>query len=252
MKTYHYTYISFDENGNKYHGVRSCKSITPWEDSYLGSFEDKNFVPIGKFVQKIFSCRRTAERFESWFHKTNDVANSPNWVNQINAPCGWSEKCVENSIKPRMGKRPCINSSGDIKLFVKCERDWQIYRRNHDAGKKWWTNKLTGKKIKAFEDPGPDWEQMGNNTTGTKWWINKITGKRKRSKVCPGENWTNVNARNKTKATSGKIWVIELLSNKRILIEKELFDKKLHKKSGPNANKTWQKDPETGKRIYSS
>lgn len=252
MNQYHYTYISFDEAGRRYHGVRSCVNITPWEDPYLGSFEDKSFVPIGKFVQKTFSCRRTAERFESWFQKTNDVAKDPKWVNQINAPCGWSEKCVENSLKSRAGKKLCINSNGDIKFFIKCEKEWKMYRRDHDAGKKWWTNKLTGKKIKSFERPGNEWDQKGNNTSGTKWWRHEITGTRKRSRECPGEGWTNKNARNKTKGTKDKVWVIEIESGQKMLINKEYFDIKKHKKTGPNANKSWHKDPITGRRIYSS
>lgn len=251
MKTFHYTYISFDESGRRYHGVRSCHGVTPWEDEYMGSYKDQTFQPIGKHVQKTFSCRRTAERFESWFQVTADVAGSSEWVNQINAPCGWSEKCATNSVEARMGKTICINSEGKIKFMAKCKSDWKPYRRDHDKGKTWWTNKSTGKKMKAFECPGEEWIKAGNNTTGTKWWRHEVTGERKRSKECPGEGWTNKNARNETKGSKGKLWAELRETGEKVMIDASEFDPATHKKSGPNANKSWRKDPVTGKRIYS-
>jgi hypothetical protein len=250
---YHYTYISFDINGNKYHGVRTSRGKTPWEDGYLGSFEDKTFEPIGKFVQRIFSKRRTAEYFEAWFHRKYDVANSAKWINQINSPCGWGELCVVNSIKTRKGKKMCVNiNTGERKFLEKCEKEWTTFKRSHDKGKKWWKHKITGKLCKAFDCPGGDWEQKGNNTTGTKWWIHVETGQRKRSKECPGPNWTNKNARNPVKGsgTKGKIWVEEIKTGQLLAIKKEQFDLKLHKKSGPNAGKRWTLDPISKKRIY--
>jgi hypothetical protein len=248
---YHYTYISYDKKGNKYHGVRTSRGITPWEDSYMGSFEDKTFKPIGKFVQRIFSKRRTAEYFEKWFHNKYDVANNPQWINQINSPCGWGELCVINSIKTRKGKKMCVNkNTGEKRFLEKCERDWVVMKRDHDKGKKWWRNKLTNELCKAFESPGKDWEKSGNNTTGTKWWINTNTGKRKRSKSSPGPEWTNTNARNKTKASLGKIWVKEIKTKNLLLIDKDKFDPILYKKSGPNSGKKWKLDQMTGNRVY--
>jgi hypothetical protein len=205
MMEYHYTYISFDRIGNLYHGTRTSREITPWEDPYLGSFKNKKFKPIGKYVQRTFSKRRTAERFEAWFHKKYDVANNPRWINMVNSPCGWGELCVVNSLKTRKGKKMCFNPrTKKAKFLSKCEGDWEPFKRDHDKGKKWWRNKVTGKLCKAFESPGEEWEKSGNNTTGTKWWINTITGQRKRSKICPGEEWTNKNAINITKLYNKK------------------------------------------------
>lgn len=248
---YHYTYISYDKHGNKYHGVRTSRDKTPWEDDYLGSFEDKTFEPTGKFVQRIFSKRRTAEYFEAWFHKKYNVANSPEWINQINSPCGWGEMCVVNSIKTRKGKKMCVNKvSGEKRFLEKCEKEWVALKRDHDRGKKWWRNRVSGKLRKAFECPGGEWEEGGNNTTGTKWWIHTETGQRKRSVHCPGPGWTNKKARNPTKASLGKIWIKEIETDNLLMIEKGQFDPVLHKKSGPNAGKKWTLDPLTRKRIY--
>lgn len=248
---YHYTYISYDLHGKKYHGVRTSKDVDPWNDLYLGSFTDKTFKPVGKFVQKVFSKRRTAERFESWFHETYGIASNPLWVNQINSPCGWNELCVLNSVDKRKGRKTCINTTtGSIKFFEKCSGEWIPYRRTHDKDKKWWKNKLTGKLCKSYNCPGEEWEKSGNNTSGTKWWRNEKTGERKRCVECPGEEWTNRNARNKTKASLGKIWVLELTTKKLLLIDKEQFDPNMYKKHGPNLGKKWKLDRLTGKRVY--
>ena len=79
---YHYTYISYDEQGNKYHGVRTSKDKTPWEDNYLGSFEDKTFRPIGKFIQRIFSNRFMIEKdqFNQTLHKKSGPNAGKKWT----------------------------------------------------------------------------------------------------------------------------------------------------------------------------
>lgn len=90
MRT-HYIYISYDKNGRSYIGCRTTpEGVTPTEDSYLGSFKDKDFKPISKLILGTYSTREEALQKEVELHNTLEVDCNPNFANRaLQTTTGW-------------------------------------------------------------------------------------------------------------------------------------------------------------------
>jgi len=83
VKLVWYTYVSYEIPGRLYIGYRKCPlNETPETDSYLGSYRDKSFRPVGKVILGIYDSREEALEAEIELHRINNVAKNPLFANK--------------------------------------------------------------------------------------------------------------------------------------------------------------------------
>jgi hypothetical protein len=74
--------MSYEKNGRKYIGSRTCYDCTPEEDEYLGSYTDKTFNPTHKEILAICETRNEADLIESFLHHSLNVGHSKEYANK--------------------------------------------------------------------------------------------------------------------------------------------------------------------------
>ena len=80
----HYVYLSYEKNGRKYIGSRSCDCLIE-DDEYLGSYTDKDFHPTEKTILSTFETRREANGFETYLHHYYEVDENSDFANKVRA-----------------------------------------------------------------------------------------------------------------------------------------------------------------------
>lgn len=87
LKSWHYTYYSYERGGRGYIGKRTSK-VPPDEDPYLGSFSDKTFRPTDKIVIAIYDSAKKALRAESALQQLFCAHKAEHFANRAIYPLG--------------------------------------------------------------------------------------------------------------------------------------------------------------------
>lgn len=77
-----YVYLSYEENGRKYIGSRTCYDCTPEDDPYLGSYTDKTFHPTKKEILAVCETRNEANIIESFLQHKFNIIDNPEYANR--------------------------------------------------------------------------------------------------------------------------------------------------------------------------
>jgi len=78
----HYVYLSYEENGRKYIGSRTCYDCSPEEDPYLGSYTDQSFRPTKKEILVVCETRDEANIIEAFLHHNHGVMHDDKYANR--------------------------------------------------------------------------------------------------------------------------------------------------------------------------
>jgi hypothetical protein len=107
IKSFHYTYYSYEEWGRGYIGSRTCTCLPEEDIKYFGSFKDKSFKPTQKIILKSdYATREEAYDDEIILHRYFKVVENPHFANKANqTSTGFSRKGLSLSEEQKAALR---------------------------------------------------------------------------------------------------------------------------------------------------
>jgi hypothetical protein len=161
---WHFVYLSFEEDGRNYIGVRSTFDL---HDGYLGSYSDRDFNPTCRIILGYYKSREVALRAEIVWQRVFNVVEDSTFANKayqtskkfVNLP-GYNYDHPGHSQDYKDSRK----GSGNPMFGQKQSNSSKSKMAASKRGRKFWYNPDTGEQRLTHEQPGSNWVQQFVNS----------------------------------------------------------------------------------------